>query len=65
MKASEATWIAIVCAASAAALIRPMRKTAALNSDTSKTSVSAIGNPSRQSARKRAQSGRQKRPKRR
>ena len=56
--------MAIEWAASASALIRPIRKTAALKIVTSKPSVSAIGRPIRQISRKRGQSGRQKRPNR-
>ena len=63
MKASDAIWIAIEWAASEVLPIRPIRKTAPLKIDTSKTSVAAIGSPSAQSWRKRRQSGRQKRPK--
>ena len=64
MKVSDAIWMAMACAASASALIRPMRKVAALKIHTSKTSVAAIGRPIRQMWRKRGQSGRHRRPNR-
>ena len=64
IKVTEAIWIAIEWAASAVFPISPIRKTAPLKIDTSKTRVVAIGRPSAQSARKRVQSDRQKRPSR-
>ena len=64
MKVSEGIWMAMAWAASAAALIRPIRKVAALKIVASKASVTPIGRPIRQMARKRDQSGRQKRPNR-
>ena len=63
MKDRAAIWIAIWCAASEAVPMMPIRKTAALNTPTSSIKVTAMGVPSRQKARSRDQSGRQKRPK--
>ena len=64
MKVSEAIWMAIECAASDAAPIKPIRNVAALKTATSNTSVAPIGRPRCHSARKRGQSARQKRPNR-
>ena len=51
MKASEATWIAMACAASSARPISPIKNTAALNTETSSSQITAIGSPSAQTAR--------------
>jgi hypothetical protein len=64
MNAREAIWMAMECAATELAPISPIRNTAALKMDTSKTSVAAIGSPSFHSPKKRGQSARQKRPNR-
>ncbi len=62
MKASDGIWMAMAWAASASALISPIRNAAALKIVTSNASAAPIGSPVRQIWRKRGQSARHRRP---
>ena len=63
MKQTAANWMAIACAATASAPIRPMTKTAALNTVASSATATPMGRPSATRLRNLAKSKRQKWPK--